>query len=184
MILGMTWPTKILLFRRYAMGIEHAVGTAWYRFIIFDEKVKLSTSWSSKTRLVNQNRPKNYSAPLFNNTYASFSVSTTINTIPTQHQVTTTYTNPLYFQTDQNDPMDFSAANRGFKKPLTAEQRKHRVENNLCLYCGKSGHKIFDHKLIKFTQRINFVSEASTSTPLPPAQFAIENSPAPNQGKT
>ena len=95
-----------------------------------------------------------------------------MNTIPTQQQVTTTYTNPFHVQTDQNDPMDLSATNRGFKKPLTAEQRKYRFENNLCLYCGKFGHRALDHKLIKFTQRINFVSE--TSTP-PPTTGPIRN---------
>ena len=76
--------------------------------------------------------------------------------------------------------MDLSATNRGLKKPLTAEQRKYRFENNVCLYCGKAGHRTFDHKFIKLTQRINFVSEASTPTPPPPAQFAIERAPAPS----
>ena len=116
-----------------------------------------------------------------NNTYASPSAPTTMNTVPTQHQVTTTYTNPPpHLPTDQGDPMDLSATNRGFKKPLTAEQRKHRFENNLCLYCGKPGHKALDHKLTRFTQRINFVSEIFTPTPPAPAQFAIETPPATN----
>ena len=79
--------------------------------------------------------------------------------------------------------MDLSATNRGFKKPLMAEQKKYRFENNLCLYYGKSSHRALDQKLIKNTQRINFVSEAFTPTPPPPAQFAIEGPPAPGQGK-
>ena len=168
---GMQWELNMLL-------VQHDTD-----LLTFDEMVKLSTSLAFRAQLVNQNRLKNYSAPLFNNIYASLSASTTMNTIPTQHQVITTYTNPPHFQTDQNDPMDLSAANRGFKKPLTAEQKKYRFENNLCLYCGKSGHKAFDYKFIKFTQRINFVSETFTHTPLPPAQLAIEGPPAPSQGK-
>ena len=151
--------------------------------LTFDEMVKLSIPLTSKAQLTNQNRLKIYFTPLFNNIYVSFSVSTTINTVPTQ-QVTTTYTNPPHVQTGQNDPMDLSATNRGFKKPLTAEQRKYCFENNLCLYYGQSGHRAFDHKLIKFTQRINFVSEASTPTTLPPAQLAVEGPPTPSQRKT
>ena len=152
--------------------------------LTFDEIIRLSTSLTSRAQLVNQNRLKFYSSPLFNNTYVSPSAPTTMNTIPTQHQITTIYTNPAHFQTDQNDPTDFSATNQGLKKPLAAEQKKYRFENNLCLYCGKFGHKTFDHKLIKLTQRINFVSETSTPTPPLPAQLAIEGPSTPNQGKT
>jgi hypothetical protein len=34
-------------------------------------------------------------------------------------------------------PMDISAGRRG---PLTKRERDHRIANNLCMYCGKSGH--------------------------------------------
>ena len=32
-----------------------------------------------------------------------------------------------------------STATRKFK-PLTDAKKKHRRENNLCMYCGKAGH--------------------------------------------
>jgi hypothetical protein len=31
---------------------------------------------------------------------------------------------------------------------LTPEERKHRMDNNLCLYCGKPGHKAQDCKAL------------------------------------
>jgi hypothetical protein len=34
-------------------------------------------------------------------------------------------------------PMDISAGRRG---PLSKRERDHRIANNLCMYCGKSGH--------------------------------------------
>jgi hypothetical protein len=34
-------------------------------------------------------------------------------------------------------PMDISAGRRG---PLTKQEKNHRRDNNLCMYCGKSGH--------------------------------------------
>lgn len=42
-------------------------------------------------------------------------------------------------------PMDLDAShsNRKFK-PLTPQERQHRMTNNLCLYCGKPGHRAGD----------------------------------------
>ena len=41
-------------------------------------------------------------------------------------------------------PMDLDAsANRKYK-PLTPQERQHRMQNQLCLYCGKSGHRARD----------------------------------------
>ena len=165
---GMQWELNMLL-------IQHDTDR-----LTFDEMVKLSIALTSRIQLANQNRFKNYNSVfLSNNIYIPPTLLTTSQS-PAQHQVTTIYINSAQPQFDQNDPMDLSATNRGFKKPLTAEQKKYRFENNLCLYCGKSGHRAFDHKFIKFTQRINFVSEAFTPTPPPPAQFAIEDPPAPS----
>ena len=53
--------------------------------------------------------------------------------------------------------MDLSAF-KGPRKPFTPEKRKYRFDNNLCLYCGKPGHKTMDHKIT--TQRVNFVTPA------------------------
>lgn len=38
-------------------------------------------------------------------------------------------------------PMDLDASKNRKFKPLTPEEKKHRRENNLCLYCGGKGHK-------------------------------------------
>ena len=41
-----------------------------------------------------------------------------------------------------NDPMIIDSASTSTRRgPLTAEERKRRLENNLCLYCGASGHQ-------------------------------------------
>ena len=79
---GMQWELNMLL-------VQHDTD-----LLTFDEIVKLSISLASRARLANQNRPKMYFTPLFNNIHVSFSASTTMNTIPTQQQVTTIYTKP------------------------------------------------------------------------------------------
>lgn len=43
-------------------------------------------------------------------------------------------------------PMDLSATAVRKRGPLTDVERKHRLDNNLCLYCGQSGHIATDHK--------------------------------------
>ena len=52
---------------------------------------------------------------------------------------------------DDPEPMDLDAVRtnpapdaRGPGRKLTKEERDHRFENNLCLYCGKAGHKVKD----------------------------------------
>jgi hypothetical protein len=47
-------------------------------------------------------------------------------------------------------PMDLDASrsNRKFK-PLTPQERQYRMSNNLCLYCGKAGHRASDCPLKK-----------------------------------
>ena len=39
--------------------------------------------------------------------------------------------------------LDATRSNKRFK-PLTPEERKRRYDNNLCLYCGKAGHRAGD----------------------------------------
>ena len=130
---GIQWKLSMLL-------VQHDIDQ-----LMFNEMVKLFTALTSKAQLANQNRPKNYnSALLSNNIYVPPTPSTTSHA-PAQHQVTTTYTTPAQPQLDQSDPMDLSATNKGPKKPLTAEQKKYRFEKKLCLYCGKPGHKVFNH---------------------------------------
>ena len=89
---GMQWELNMLL-------VQHDTD-----LLIFDEMVRLSTSLASKAQLINQNRFKIYSTPLFNNIYVFFSISTTINTISIQQQITTTYTNPPTFKTIKTIP--------------------------------------------------------------------------------
>jgi len=57
--------------------------------------------------------------------------------VPRPAPVSTTYNGP--------QPMDLDAT-RGNKrfKPLTPDERKRRYDNNLCLYCGKAGHRAGD----------------------------------------
>lgn len=41
-------------------------------------------------------------------------------------------------------PMDLDATRSKKFKPLTPEERQHRISNSLCLYCGKAGHRAGD----------------------------------------
>ena len=167
---GMQWELNMLL-------VQHDIDR-----LTFDEMVKLSIALISRVQLANQNRFKNYNSVFFSNKiYAPPTLSTTSH-VPAQHQVTTIYITFAQPLLDQGDPMDFSTTNKGPKKPLTAEQRKYRFENNLCLCCAKPGHRALDHKFFHFIQRINFVSEAFVSPP--PAQFTIEAPSMTNEGKT
>jgi hypothetical protein len=57
-----------------------------------------------------------------------------------------TYTRPqVQVNTfSRGTPMDLDAsANRKYK-PLTPQERQHRMQNQLCLYCGKPGHRAGD----------------------------------------
>lgn len=39
--------------------------------------------------------------------------------------------------------MDLDSTKDGKRfKPLTIEERKRRMDNNLCLYCGEPGHRV------------------------------------------
>ena len=151
----------------------------------FDEVVSICQILWTRDQLANQAKPKNY--PNFthpipaSNSNAS---STNNNTFPVRGFVTPSTTTTTFAQppvtapVDQNDPMDLSAS-RGLRKPLTPEERKYRFDNNLCLYCGKPGHRIMDHKTT--IQRVNFVTPVFIATSSATAPFAIEAPPAPQQ---
>ena len=75
--------------------------------------------------------------------------------------------------------MDLSASKRP-KKLLTFEKRKYRFEN-LCVYYGKPGHRIMDHKIT--THQINFVISIPIATLSIMTPFAIETLFATQQQK-
>ena len=155
----------------------------------FDEIVSICQVLWIRDQLANQAKPKNY--PNFTQPISN-TVSTS-NIFPVRGYVTpsaprfttpatTTFAQPLTApQSDQGDPMDLSAF-RGPKKPLTPEERKYRFDNNLCLYCGKPGHRVMDHKTT--TQRVNFITPVPTPVVTSPATapFVIEFPPQ-QQGK-
>lgn len=66
-------------------------------------------------------------------------------------------------------PMDLSQADRTPRKrgPLSAELRKYRQENHLCMYCGGSGHWASVCPLSTKPKRVN---AAQTAPPPPPPQ--------------
>ena len=154
----------------------------------FDEMVFICQILWIKNQLANQAKPKNY--PNFthpipvSNSNAS---STNNNIFPVRGFVTpfttiTTFTQPpVTIPVDQGDPMDLWVS-RGPRKPFTPEKRKYRFDNNLCLYCGKPGHRIMDHRTT--TQRVNFITPVPTPVVTSPATapFVIEFPPQ-QQGK-
>ena len=146
----------------------------------FDEMVSICQILWIKDQLTNQAKPKNYPnftlsvIPLSNSNASSSNNSK----FPVRGYVTPSITTfaqpPAPVPIHQGDPMDLSTSKRP-RKPLTPEKRKYRFDNNLCLYCGKPGHKTMDHKTT--TQRVNFVTPTLTvSTPL-----IIETPPATTQ---
>jgi hypothetical protein len=44
----------------------------------------------------------------------------------------------------RDDPMVLGMATRATRGPLSSEEREHRKVNNLCMYCGTSGHVVAD----------------------------------------
>ena len=148
----------------------------------FDEMVFICQVLWTKDQLANQAKPKNYSN--FSNPIILVSNSNAFSTNKTNFPVrrfltpvTTTFTfaqPPAPAPIDLKDPMDLSASKRP-RKPLTPEKRKYRFDNNLCLYCGKPGHKAMDHKTT--TQRVNFVTPA----PIVSVPLTIETPPATTQ---
>ena len=77
---GMHWELNKLL-------IQHDTDQ-----LTFDEMIKLFISLISKIQLANQNRFKNYNiTPFPNNIYVSPPISNSMNTIPSQHQITKIY---------------------------------------------------------------------------------------------
>lgn len=67
---------------------------------------------------------------------------------------------------DKNVSATFNSPKRG---PLSAKDRAYRMENNLCLYCGKGGHSVRDCRLAKQspTHRITPVRQAASTTKKP-----------------
>ena len=147
----------------------------------FDEMVFICQVLWIRDLLANQAKPKNYSN--FTHPASNSNVSPTSNTFPVRGYVTpfiTTFVKPpAPVPIDRNDPMDLSTS-RGPRKPLTPEERKYRFDNNLCLYCGKPGHRIMDHKIT--TQRVNFITPAPVVASPATAPFVIE-APPQQQGK-
>jgi hypothetical protein len=67
-------------------------------------------------------------------------------------------------------PMQLDSARR---MPLTPDERKRRQDNNLCLYCGGSNHRIANCPEARQsrTTRANAASSSSSSTTTQPANF-------------
>ena len=70
-------------------------------------------------------------------------------------------------------PMDLdSTATRKFK-PLTDAEKKHRRENNLCLYCGKAGHMAAQCNLKNNNPRNSRPPARIQATILPEGDFEL-----------
>ena len=149
----------------------------------FDEVVTICQVLWIRDQLANQVRPKNYpnfthsisapnsNMPSTNNNNARGYLTPFSNTI-----IFTFAQPPAIVPIDQGDPMDLSIF-RGPRKLFTPEKRKYRFDNNLCLYCGKSGYRVMDHKTT--TQRVNFVIPVTIVTSPTKIPFAIEAPPVP-----
>ena len=147
----------------------------------FDEMVFICQILWIKNQLANQAKPKNY--PNFTHPVSNSNASPTNNTFlvrgymtPSASRFTTPFItifaqSPAPAPIDQNDPMDLSTS-KGPKKLFTPEERKYRLDNNFCFYCGKPGHRIMDHKIT--IQRVNFVTPVTTVTSPTNVPFAIE----------
>jgi hypothetical protein len=61
-------------------------------------------------------------------------------------------------------PMNIDATSGRKFQPLTQEEKDRRRKNNLCLYCGQSGH-ILNNCPIKKPRTINSIDNSDSSTP-------------------
>lgn len=61
------------------------------------------------------------------------------------------------------------------KGKLTSKERQYRIDNNLCLFCGKKGHHVPDCNLAKASAAKAAKARAATTAPEPP--------PAPEKKK-
>ncbi|KAG6887075.1 hypothetical protein C0992_000905, partial [Termitomyces sp. T32_za158] len=86
-----------------------------------------------KKRIESGKKSKNTSSPQSNTSYQH-----------TPSSSTTSSNNSS--STPDVVPMDVNALTTGSKPrgPLTPAEHKHRIKNNLCLYCGKEGYKAMD----------------------------------------
>ncbi len=86
----------------------------------FDEFVKLCIKLDNRARLLRTKKP----------------TTATATPKPSSHTHASTASGTA------SGPMDLSLADRTSKKraPLTDAQKKYRIDNNLCLYCGAEGH--------------------------------------------
>ena len=152
----------------------------------FDEMVFICQILWIRDQLANQVKPKNYpnftpSVIPVSNSNASSTNNYLVREFVTPFITITTFTQPpVSVPIDQSDPMDLSIS-KGPKKLLTPEKRKYRFDNNLCLYCGKPGHRAMDHKTT--TQQVNFVTPIFTVTSSTTIPFAIEIPSATQQQK-
>ena len=146
----------------------------------FDKMVFICQILWTRDQLANQAKPKKYSN--FTHPALNSNASPTSNTFPVHGYITPSITTfvqpPAPVPIDQGDPMDLSAS-KGLRKLFTPEERKYRFDNNFCLYCGKPGHRIMDHKTT--IQRVNFVTPVTIVTSPAKAPFAIEAPLVPQQ---
>lgn len=65
---------------------------------------------------------------------------------------------------DTSTPMDLSQVVSKKREKLTETEKSHRIQNNLCLYCGNSGHKVAQCSLApkKTVAAVSFATEIET----------------------
>lgn len=79
---------------------------------------------------------------------------------PAKPYFRTTFANsPTTASGTEPGPMDLTQTRRG---PITPEMKKYRRDNNLCLYCGKTGHYAFS---CPATKRINTTGRGNSAPP-------------------
>jgi hypothetical protein len=109
--------------------------------------------------------------PLINRAYQSGSIAFNTNNLtlePPKPSSSPAAPQPSTATGTQSGPMDLSAGRR--KGPLSDKEKAHRRANNLCMYCGKSGHFASTCPLGKGKQRANSaVTPGTTPAPAPAA---------------
>lgn len=120
------------------------------RFSTFADLVESSIEWDN---LLYQRRRAHPNTRAIRNTFATARDYVQPATVTSHRTIETSVKGPW--------PMDVNTVQP--RKPLTQAEKDERRKKNLCLYCGKPGHRVQDCRAKPSTQKVSAIQKSSTS---------------------